>query len=347
MRRERGTRVWTAAVLALVVVAHAVRAGAEPVQPAPENAIVHVHDPCAIKEGRYTYVFSTGPGVMIRRSRDLVRWEYVGRVFPEAIPAWAAKAVPGADKQILWAPGMAYFNGRYHCYYSVSTFGSNRSVIGLATSRTLDPGRRDYGWKDEGLVVESRQGGDFNAIDAEAIVTGSGAARLVFGSWWSGIKSVELDVKTGKPKPHAAVISLAERPGWAGVEAPFIARLGTFYYLYVSWDTCCRGVQSTYNIRVGRSPSAAGPFLDRDGTPLTKGGGTLLLGTSGRWIGPGHCSVLADGRKQYLVHHAYDRDNDGRPTLQVRPLTLDANGWPVAGAPMAEPAPAPSPSCTP
>ncbi len=304
----------------------------------PENAIVHVHDPEGVKEGRYYYVFSTGPGVMIRRSRDLKHWTYVGRVF-EGTPEWAMKAVPGADKEFIWAPGLARFNGLWHLYYSVSTFGGNRSVIGLATSKTLDPDSKDYGWTDRGLVVESQKGGDHNAIDAAVVLAGRDKASLTYGSWWSGIKMVDLDVKTGKPAPGAALKSLEERPNWAGTEAPFITKMGDYYYLLTSWDSCCRGVNSTYNIRMGRSKDYAGPYVGRDGTPLMKGGATPLLGTEGRWIGPGHCSVLTDGSRRYLVFHAYDRDNNGVPTLRIRPLTLDKEGWPVLGPAVFEPEP--------
>ncbi|HTE18842.1 MAG TPA: family 43 glycosylhydrolase, partial [Armatimonadota bacterium] len=150
-----------------LVLARAGSAVQEP-PPAPvENAVRHVHDPCIIRQGDTYYVFSTGHGIPIRRSRDLVRWELAGRVFKEDLPKWAREEIPGSV--FPWAPDIAYFNGRYHLYYSVSSFGKNRSLIGLVTNKTLDPASRDYAWKDEGKVFESFARDDYNAIDSNVL----------------------------------------------------------------------------------------------------------------------------------------------------------------------------------
>lgn len=304
---------------------------------APEpNAIVHVHDPHAIKQGRYFYVFSTGPGIMIRRSSDLVNWTYIGSAFPKGIPDWAKADVPGASPDFIWAPDIMKVDGRFFLYYAISTFGKNRSVIGLATNKTLDPASKDYHWVDEGKVAESFTTSDFNAIDPAAVRIDSKRLALAYGSYWSGLKMVEVDPHTGKPLADAKPLSIAQREFPDALEAPAIEKIGKYYYLFVSWDACCRGVNSTYNIRVGRSLKWDGPYVDKDGKPLTEGGGTLVLGTEGRVIGPGHCSVLTDGSKRYLVYHFYDGDNNGVPTLQVRPLTIGTDGWPALG-----PVPAP------
>lgn len=303
-----------------------------PTPPAGDNAVRHVHDPCIIKDGAYYYVFSTGHGVPIRRSRDLSRWELAGRVFAEDVPPWAKQEVPGTV--MPWAPDIARFNGRYYLYYSLSTFGKNRSAIGLATNKTLDPKSKDYAWKDEGKVFESSPDNNYNAIDSNVLPVGRSRLAFTFGSFWSGLKLVDADAKTGKPLPGAQVRPLAgrERPG--AVEAPFLIRRGEYYYLFASYDLCCRGVRSTYNIRVGRAKEVEGPYQDRDGKPLTESGGTLVLGTEGSVIGPGHCAVLQDGRRHLLVHHFYDGEANGVPTLQVRPLAWNADGWPTAGPPL-------------
>jgi arabinan endo-1,5-alpha-L-arabinosidase len=98
---------------------------------------------------------------------------------------------------------------------------------------------------------------------------------------------------------------------------------------------CCRGVRSTYNVRVGRSSKVTGPYLDRSGKPMTEGGGTLILEGAGRVRGPGHNSILTEGARQYIVHHFYDADDNGRSKLQIRPLTWSRDGWPVVGEPLA------------
>ena len=91
------------------------------------------------------------------------------------------------------------------------------------------------------------------------------------------------------------------------------------------------GVSSTYKIMVGRSRSIVGPYLDRSGRPMTRGGGTLVLASNARFHGPGHNEVLADGDTDDLVYHTYDALNQGIPTLQIRPLAWTANDWPVVG----------------
>src|SRR5208337_3512084 len=95
-----------------------------------------VHDPCIAKENGIYYVFSTARGIGIRQSDDLVHWRRIGRVF-DSQPAWAKREIPASND--LWAPDISYFNGEYHLYYAVSAFGRNRSCIGLATNKTLDP----------------------------------------------------------------------------------------------------------------------------------------------------------------------------------------------------------------
>lgn len=297
-----------------------------------DNAVRPVHDPCIIRQGVYYYIFSTGRGIPMRRSKDLIHWEFLGTAFREDVPEWAKKEIPGSTS--LWAPDIAYNHGRYYLYYSVSMFGKNRSLIGLATNKTLDPTSPDYAWKQEGKVVESFPGDDYNAIDSNVIRLSRDESALSFGSFWSGIKLVKIDSRTGKPKPGAPLIALSQRPSPNAQEAPFLVRRGKYFYLFVSFDSCCRGSDSTYNIRVGRAKSIEGPFLDRDGTPMLAGGGTPVLATQGRYVGPGHCAVLLEKGHDLLVNHFYDKDSNGVPTLQIRPLTWDESDWPEAGSPI-------------
>ena len=108
---------------------------------------LRTHDPVVIREGKTFYLFSTGGGwrrrgiIPIRSSPDLRTWKRSGSVFTR-LPEWAPKEIPGTRG--AWAPDIAYFNGRFHLYYSVSTFGKNTSAIGLVTNTTLDPESPDY-----------------------------------------------------------------------------------------------------------------------------------------------------------------------------------------------------------
>jgi arabinan endo-1,5-alpha-L-arabinosidase len=300
--------------------------------PAQTGDIRGVHDPCLIKAGDTYVLFATGRGIPMRRSSDLEKWSSSGRVFEE-IPEWCAREVPGF-RGWIWAPDISYFNGRYHLYYSVSTFGRNRSCIGLAVNKTLDAASKDYLWIDLGKVVESQPGrDDWNAIDPALAVDESGAPWLAFGSFWSGIKMRRIDPASGLVSSEDSTLyALASRPGKAGVEAPFLIRREGWHYLFVSFDICCRGVDSTYRIMVGRSKKITGPYMDREGRPMLDGGGTELLASHGSMRGPGHNAVLAEQGRHWLVHHYYDAEDRERSRLRIAPLRWTSAGWPETDA---------------
>jgi arabinan endo-1,5-alpha-L-arabinosidase len=285
-----------------------------------------MHDPSTIVRFQEEYwLFSTGMGVSSWRSKDLIGWERGPRVFP-TMPEWVREVVPD-QRGHFWAPDIIYHEGRYLLFYSVSKFGVNTSAIGLATNSTLDPSAPEYLWMDEGIVVQSRRQDNFNAIDPAVIKTPEGQLWLSFGSFWSGIKLVELDAATGKRiAPDSPMHTLAYAKA---IEAPFIFRHGGYYHLFVNWDFCCRGVESTYNIRIGRSREITGPYLDRGGKDMALGGGALLVEKDGAFIGPGHAGIIeADGAFWFSCHF-YDGTQRGAATLAIRALRWDADGWPM------------------
>ena len=296
-----------------------------------------VHDPCIIKQGDTYYVFSTSVKtdtagfIACRRSRDLVRWERAGFVFKE-IPQWARDAVPRTKG--IWAPDISYFNGLYHLYYSVSSFGSNHSVIGLATNKTLDPSAPGFEWVDRGLVVRSRQQDDYNAIDPNLAVDRDGKHWLSWGSFWSGLKLARVDPTTGQLTRDATILSVASRPAARGepspIEAPFIISHGDFYYLFASFDFCCRGAKSNYYVTCGRAREITGPYLDDSGRSMLDGGGSVVLRGNERFKGLGHNAVLHDGERDFLVYHAYDAEHEGTPNLRISPIDWTPDGWPRA-----------------
>ncbi|CAD7694852.1 unnamed protein product [Ostreobium quekettii] len=285
------------------------------------------------------YVAATGQGVKLLRSTDLKHWTQAGRVFDKRVPDWASRAVPGA--QGIWAPDLSYHNGLYYLYYSVSTFGSQHSVIGLAVNKSLDRESPDYRWEDRGQVIASDAADtDFNAIDPALLVDEEGKWWLFWGSHWSGLKAVAVDPSTGKPRDGAKIFPVAARPDTTShaIEAPFVLFHDGYYYQFVSWDGCCDGAASTYKVMVGRSRKPTGPYADADGKLMLDGGGTLVLENSERWRGPGHNGVITTDKGQWMVHHTYDVENlDAQRILQVRPLDWTTEGWPTVGEPLAAP----------
>jgi arabinan endo-1,5-alpha-L-arabinosidase len=298
---------------------------------------VSIHDPVVAKEGDTYYLFSTGPGITIYSSQDLKTWRHRGRVFP-GDPSWAKEVAPSFNGHI-WAPDIFEHEGRYYLYYSVSAFGRNTSAMGVTINRTLDPDSPDYRWEDQGIVLQSVPNRDlWNAIDPHVIKDEKGTPWMSFGSFWGGLKLVKLAPDLTSIAEPQEWYSIAKRErsvlvddrlaGPAEIEAPFIFRRGDYYYLFLSWDKCCRGAESNYKMMVGRSPAVTGPYLDRGGRELNEGGGTLLLEGNERWAGVGHNSVYHFDGTDYLVFHAYETADNGLQKLKITPLNWDDDGWP-------------------
>ncbi len=326
-------------LLAVLLAGASAQAQTSPSAPAPLDArlagdIADVHDPAIIRQGDSWYLFTTsheraGKGLIhVRISKDLANWTRTSPVFA-ALPAWVKDAVPGASG--IWAPDVYFSQGEYRVYYSVSTFGKNRSAIGLVTTPSL----ANPVWTDRGLVIRSDPNDDFNAIDPNVFDDAEGRQWLAFGSFWSGLKLVRLDSKTGlRSAGETRVHAIASRPSPGAIEAPFVIRRGGFYYLFASFDFCCRRAASTYYTVVGRSKAPTGPYLDRKGKSMMDGGGLLVLHADldrgKRFVGPGHVAILREPKQDYIVYHAYDTQARGVPTLRIQPLGWTDDGWPVA-----------------
>lgn len=299
------------------------------------------HDPVVAKQGDTYYLFCTGPGITSFTSKDLKSWKQQDPVFKES-PKWATDVAPGFNGHI-WAPDITFHNGTYYLYYSVSAFGKNTSAIGLVTNATLNPEDENYKWEDQGLVIQSAPNRDlWNAIDPNLVFDEEGTPWLAFGSFWSGLKMVKLndDLKTLAQPQEWYPIARRERSsdipdadaGNAALEGPFIFKKGDYYYQFLSWDYCCRREKSTYKLVVGRSKSVTGPYVDKEGTALNEGGGSLVIEGNKNWYGVGHNSVFTFDGKDYTFMHGYDASDKGLPKLIVKEITW-VDGWPTI-APM-------------
>ena len=299
---------------------------------------IRVHDPVAIKQGDMYYLFCTGRGISVCRSPDLENWEKEPQVFTEE-PVWADDVSADFNNHI-WAPDITFHNGKYYLYYSVSAFAKNTSAIGLTINTTLDADDPNYKWEDQGIVIQSVPNRDlWNAIDPNLIFDENDTPYLAFGSFWEGLKMVKLseDLKAIAQPQEWHTIARRERsfdladanPGDAALEAPFIFKKGDWYYEFLSWDLCCRGENSTYKVVVGRSKSATGPYVDKNGIALNNGGGTLIIEGNENWYGAGHNSTYTFDGKDYIIFHAYDANDNGAPKLKIVELQWDAEGWPT------------------
>lgn len=302
-----------------------------------QSSDIRVHDPVVIKEGDTYHLYCTGRGIGHFVSKDMENWERAAPVFPEK-PSWTDDVVSDFRNHI-WAPDVFFHNGKYYLYYSVSSFGKNTSAIGVATNTTLDSTHKKYKWVDHGIVVRSVPNRDlWNAIDPNIVMDDEGDAWMTFGSFWNGLKLVKLDktlLKIAEPAEWHTVarrersFDLADKnPGDAALEAPFIFKKDGWYYLFLSWDLCCRGENSTYKVVVGRSKSVEGPYFDREGKNLFHGGGSLVIQGNKNWYGAGHCSVYTFEDEDYMFLHAYDATDEGRSKLKIKPIRWSSDGWP-------------------
>ncbi|MDD9266853.1 arabinan endo-1,5-alpha-L-arabinosidase [Paenibacillus sp. GCM10023248] len=306
---------------------------------------MNTHDPSIYKEGDTYYVFSTDfkvgankdplrPGIMVRRSKDLIAWDFGGYAL-DGIPKEAAAWSRATN---LWAPDVFKMGKTYYLYYAASTFGSNQSMIGLATSASITGP-----WTDQGAVVKTAKGDEANAIDPNPVFDAEGKPWLAYGSFFGGLYIVRLDERTGKVKEGEQPVLLARRDSGTvagAVEAPYIIYQPQqqMYYLFVSYDS----LSSDYSVRVGRSTSITGPYVDFNGHKLTDASyqpqafiGNKLIGSYGfsgkeGWIAPGHNSVLKDGDRTFLVHHARGEKDKNWSYLHIRELLWTRDGWPVA-----------------
>jgi len=282
------------------------------------------HDPTAIQKCGNTYwIFTTGNGISSLYSRDLVGWSAGRTPFSKSVyPSWINSYVPGFDGH-FWAPECIYMNGIYHLYYSCSTWGSKNSCIGLVTNKTLNPEDSDFLWEDQGVVVSSNSSSEANCIDPSVFRDENGDYYMTYGSYFGGIRLVELDSLSGKVSGsyHYPVAS-------GNCEASYVIPHGAFYYLFINRGSCCSGVNSTYHIQVGRSMSPMGPYLDKQGVNLNSGGGSTLFSTNGSLIGPGHVGYFVEGGEEWVTYHYYDGDRNGVPTLGIGTMKWQ-DDWPV------------------
>lgn len=282
-----------------------------------------VHDPCMAKCGDTYYVFTTGLGS--KTSKDMITWTKDPSVFPrDTIFSWWNNDIPG--KVGLWAPDIHYANGKYHLYYSVSAWMNFKSSIGYATNVTLDLHDPNYKWEDQGQVIGYKNGGDsVNVIDPNFFADSDGKEYLLYGSYKGGLRLVELNPKTGKPftdKPELTTITTHLGEGGYIIKGP------EFYYIFASRGKCCAGIESTYQIVMGRSKTVKGPYITKDGKKWTDNDYSVFLAGNYDEPGRGHNGFFVQGDTTYIVYHAYTRAFKGTSLLNIKPLYIDKDGWP-------------------
>lgn len=298
---------------------------------------IMAHDPVMAYENGTYYLLSTGIGIQWATSTDRKTWIVQPTPYIEHIPTWTHDSVSGFRNHV-WAPDIIKWHDHWWLTYSCSTFGKNTSAIGLMSSSTLNGT-----WKDEGCIVASKENRDqWNAIDPNFVIDDQDCPWMTWGSFWDGIQLAPMDTtmhltanpitiarRYQKGDPNAADNPTSKYAGKNAIEAPFIFKHGGYYYLFVSWDYCCRGSKSNYRVAVGRSKKISGPYLDKKGQDMLLGGGTIFLeGDKKEYEATGHCSVYDFDGLSWFVCHGYATKYNGNAILIQRPIKWTADQWP-------------------
>ena len=273
----------------------------------------YIHDPSTIveSEGKY-FTFGTGGGGLM--SDDGWTWR-------------SGADRPGGGA----APDIMKIGDRYLCIYGATgggLFGGHNGRILTMWNDALDPQSPRFKWSKAIEVASSDGMEDCDAIDPALLLDPTtGRLWASYGTYFGNIRLIELDPATGE-----RVKGNVEKDIAIDCEASALMYRDGWYYLLGTHGTCCDGVNSTYNIIVGRSRSVEGPYIDNVGRDMFHGGGRLVITAGDRVCGPGHFArtIIDDGVEIMSCHYEADFDMGGRSVLGIRPL-LWKNGWPIAG----------------
>ena len=272
----------------------------------------YIHDPSTIVkcDGKY-YTFGTGSGGLI--SEDGWTW-HSGAVRPGG--GAAPDAIKLGDRYLV---GYNTFGG--------GLGGGHANRIMVMWNKTLDPDSPDFEYSEAFYVAESLPDEDCDAIDIGFCMDDNGRLFCTYGTYFGNIRMVELDPKTGERLAGNKPVDVA-----IDCEASVMFYNDGWYYLLGTHGTCCDGVNSTYNIIVGRSRKPTGPFIDNVGRDMLRGGGKMVIAAEERLFGAGHFGriVVEPGVEKASLHFEADLDRSGRSVLAVRPI-LWKNGWPECG----------------
>lgn len=282
-----------------------------------------------VEKGDRGMQFDLGP---IFRSKNMIDWTWVGSVFDGVTEDVLSWGTPGAG---VWAPSIIKVGDKYNYYYSLSTWGDSNPGVGVATSPT------PYGpWTHYGEVIDSETTGVKNSIDPYVLYDDE-ILYLVWGSFF-GIAVIQLTDDGLEPfygeyvKDYLYWIVPDNSPGRMDIninyEGSYIIKHNGYYYYFGSQGTCCSGVNSTYTVKVGKSESLFGPYLDANGDDMVSGKfGEIVIQPSDKVVGVGHNSVIQDyAGDWWLVYHGFDLNGD-RPNeriLFIDKLLWDENGFP-------------------
>ncbi|WP_234986656.1 LamG-like jellyroll fold domain-containing protein [Demequina sp. NBRC 110055] len=342
----------------------------------PTYTDVTVHDPSVVTDGDDVWVF--GSHGASAHTTDLMNWtqhsidlsQSSNNPLFDDVDAELAETFEWAQTSTLWAADVIELpDGTFAMYYNACKGDSPRSALGLATSDTVDGG-----YEDQGILLksgmwdqESENPGEIydatvhpNAVDPDAFYDGEGHMWMVYGSYSGGIFILKLDPETGVPLPDQGYGKHLVGGNHSRIEAPTIRYDETtgYYYLFLSFGGL--DANGGYDVRVARSTSPDGPYLDAEGNDMAEvagAEGTIFddasiqsygvkvmggyefpreLGDPGTgdgtgYVSPGHTSWYddPDTGQSYMVFHSRFPGTGEMHEVRVHRMEMTEDGWPV------------------
>ncbi|WP_425954976.1 LamG-like jellyroll fold domain-containing protein [Xylanimonas sp. McL0601] len=343
---------------------------------APEFTDVTVHDPSIVTSGDDIWVF--GSHAASAHTKDLISWQQhtvdlsqnPDNALFDDIYTELADTFAWAQTSTLWAADVIQLpDGRYAMYYNACEGSKPLAALGLATADAVDGPYENQGiLLKSGMVGESENPGETydphvhpNTVDPDAFYDADGNLWMVYGSYSGGIFLLKLDPATGKPLPGQGYGEHLVGGNHSRIEGPTIQYdAGTgYYYLWLSFGGL--DVTGGYDVRVARSRTVTGPYLDAEGNDMSTVkadaskplfddasiqpygtklmGGHLFereLGEAGTgsgigYVSPGHTSWYTDPAtgRMFLVFHSRFPGKGGQHNVRVHQMWMNADGWPV------------------
>ncbi|WP_460799080.1 LamG-like jellyroll fold domain-containing protein [Microbacterium sp. GXF0217] len=367
----------TTSLLAVGALCAPAAIAAQPADPPPPTfQDVTVHDPSIIEVDGEIWAF--GSHGASAHTEDLMSWQQhtldlsqnPDNALFEDIYTELAETFEWAKSSTLWASDVIQLpDGRFAMYYNACEGSSPRSALGIATSDSIDGP-----YENQGILLKSGMEGESenpdeiydarihpNTVDPDAFYDADGALWMTYGSYSGGIYILKMDATTGEPLPGQGYGTHLVGGNHSRIEAPTIqydAESG-YYYLYLSFG----GLDASggYDVRVARSTSPDGPYLDAQGNDMADVkadpslplfddvsiqpygvklmGGHLFtreLGDPGTGLGtgyvsPGHTSWYQDPEtgRMFMVFHARFPGTGELHEVRVHQMWINAQGWPV------------------
>jgi arabinan endo-1,5-alpha-L-arabinosidase len=274
-------------------------------------------DPTIIKapDGRFRlYATEDTRNTPVYISSNLVDWTFAGTAFTdETRPDFEPRGG-------IWAPDINLIDGKYVLYYSMSVWGGEWTCgIGVATAD-----KPEGPFTDVGKIFRSNEIDVQNSIDP-FYIEHEGAKYLFWGSF-RGLYAIELADDGLSVKPGAE----KRRIAGTAFEGIYIHKREGHYYMFASVGSCCRGVESTYRLVVGRSTSIFGPYTDKTGKDMMDNGYSVVIDKNSRFVGNGHCSEIVsdDAGNDWILYHGVDVANPRGRVLMLDRVRWDSDGWP-------------------